>query len=29
VDYLVAYWLGRYYGHLTDDAPGTCLRWAP
>lgn len=27
VDYLVAYWLGRHYGHLTDDAPDTCLRW--
>jgi hypothetical protein len=26
-DYLVAYWLGRYHGYLTDDAPGTCLRW--
>ena len=28
VDYLVAYWLGRYYGYVADDAPQTCLRWA-
>ena len=27
VDYMVAYWLGRYEGFLSDDAPGTCLRW--
>lgn len=29
VDYLVAYWLGRHYGGLPDDAAGTCLRWTP
>ncbi len=22
VDYLVAYWMGRYYGQLQDDTPG-------
>ena len=27
VDYLVAYWMGRYYGHLHDDTPGRCLTW--
>lgn len=27
VDYLIAYWLGRHYGFIHDDAPGTCLRW--
>jgi len=27
VDYLIAYWLGRHHGFITDDAPGTCLRW--
>jgi len=26
-DYLLAYWLGRYYGHLADDVPNTCTRW--
>jgi len=26
-DYLIAYWLGRERGYLTDDAPDTCLRW--
>jgi len=26
-DYLIAYWLGRAYGLIADDAPGTCLRW--
>ena len=25
VDYLLAYWMGRYFGFLADDAPGTCL----
>lgn len=29
VDYLLAYWLGRYHGFLEEDAPDTCLRWAP
>lgn len=29
VDYLLAYWLGRYYGHIDDDAPGTCLVFEP
>jgi hypothetical protein len=29
VDYLVAYWLGRYEGYLPDDAANTCLRWRP
>ena len=28
-DYLLAYWLGRYYGYLPDDAPDTCLQWDP
>jgi len=28
-DYLLAYWMARHYGYLTDDAPGTCLRWDP
>ena len=27
VDYLAAYWLGRYHDFLTDDNPGTCLAW--
>lgn len=27
VDYLIAYWMARYYGYLQDDAPNTCLRW--
>jgi hypothetical protein len=26
-DYLVAYWMGRQHGFLTDDAPNTCTRW--
>jgi hypothetical protein len=25
VDYLLAYWLGRYYGFIGEDAPNTCL----
>jgi hypothetical protein len=27
VDYLIAYWMARYYGYLTNDAPGTWLRF--
>lgn len=27
VDYLIAYWLGRYHDFIADDAAGTCLRW--
>ncbi len=27
VDYLLAYWLGRYFGFIEDDAPGTCLTY--
>ncbi len=27
VDYLAAYWLGRFHGFLADDHPGTCLAW--
>ena len=27
VDYLVAYWMGRRHGFITDDAQGHCLRW--
>lgn len=27
VDYLMAYWMGRHYGFIQDDAPGTCLLW--
>jgi len=27
VDYMVAYWMGRFYGYLEDDAPNTCLKW--
>ena len=26
-DYLIAYWLGRFHGHIEDDAPRTCTRW--
>jgi hypothetical protein len=26
-DYLVAYWMGRYYSHLQDDTLGKCLAW--
>jgi hypothetical protein len=29
VDYLLAYWLGRYAGFIEDDAPGTCLVFEP
>jgi hypothetical protein len=28
VDYLAAYWASRAGGFATDDAPGTCARWA-
>jgi hypothetical protein len=27
VDYLLAYWMGRYYGFIDDDTPGKCLAW--
>ncbi|MBK1719766.1 hypothetical protein CKO27_19345 [Thiocystis violacea] len=27
VDYLMAYWMGRHYGFILDDEPGTCLFW--
>lgn len=27
VDYLIAYWMGRYHGFLHDDSPNQCLRW--
>jgi hypothetical protein len=27
VDYLITYWMARYYGYLEEDAPDTCLRW--
>lgn len=27
-DYLLAYWMGRHYELLADDAPNTCARWA-
>jgi len=26
VDYLITYWMARYYQYLEDDAPGTCLK---
>ncbi|MCC6994246.1 MAG: hypothetical protein IT370_06410 [Deltaproteobacteria bacterium] len=26
-DYLIAYWLGRQHGFISDDAPNTCTRW--
>jgi hypothetical protein len=29
VDYLAAYWAGRYYKFLSEDRPGTCTRLAP
>lgn len=29
IDYLIAYWMARHYGFITDDAPDTCLRWRP
>lgn len=27
VDYLMAYWMGRHYGFIADESPGTCLFW--
>lgn len=27
VDYLVAYWMGRHHGFISDDAPNECLVW--
>ena len=27
IDFLVAYWMGRHLGSLTDDTPGKCLAW--
>jgi len=27
VDYLIAYWMARYYGYLSDDTVDICLRW--
>jgi hypothetical protein len=27
VDYILAYWLGRYHGFLDKDDPIQCLRW--
>ena len=27
VDYLAAYWFGRYHGFITDDTPSRCLVW--
>jgi hypothetical protein len=27
VDYLVAYWMGRHHGFITDDTPNECLVW--
>ena len=27
IDYLAAYWMGRFNGHLGDDTPGLCLAW--
>jgi hypothetical protein len=29
VDYLAAYWAGRYHGFLSEDTAGTCARYAP
>lgn len=29
VDYLLAYWMGRRYGYIRDDAPATCLLSRP
>ena len=28
IDYLLAYWMGRFYGFIEDDAPSTCLLWS-
>jgi len=27
VDYMVAYWMGRHHGFMTDDKETSCLRW--
>jgi len=27
VDYMVAYWMGRWHDFIDDDRPGTCLAW--
>jgi hypothetical protein len=27
VDYLAAYWIGRFHGFIADDRAGTCARW--
>lgn len=27
VDYMVAYWMGRHHGFMTDDNDTSCLRW--
>lgn len=27
IDYLLAYWLGRYYGFISEDAPASQARW--
>jgi hypothetical protein len=27
VDYMVAYWMGRWHSFMTDDTPGKCLAW--
>ena len=26
-DYLLTYWMARWYGYLKDDSDGVCLRW--
>jgi hypothetical protein len=27
IDYVLAYWMSRYYGWTADDSAGSCLRW--
>ncbi|MFO8071115.1 MAG: hypothetical protein R6V85_04495 [Polyangia bacterium] len=27
IDYMMAYWLGRYHGFVDKDEPLQCLRW--
>lgn len=27
VDYMLPYWMGRYYGYIQDDSEGKCFRW--
>ncbi len=27
IDYLIVYWMGRYYKYLKDDSDGKCCRW--